>query len=82
MERTKKERLEAKGWKVGTVGEFLELTQEESTLIETKLSTKSSLKQGRKSKSTIRFRISNPNFKRSEYVKHSKVFRISVLRNS
>ncbi len=31
------ERLEAKGWKVGTVEEFLELTPEEAALIEIKL---------------------------------------------
>ncbi|AFZ15237.1 helix-turn-helix domain protein [Crinalium epipsammum PCC 9333] len=48
MELTKKERLEAKDWKVGTVSEFLELTQEESTLIEMKLSLSRSLKERRK----------------------------------
>jgi hypothetical protein len=37
MERTKRESLEAKGWKVGTASEFLDLTAEESTLIEIKL---------------------------------------------
>lgn len=47
-ELTKKERLEAKDWKVGTVSEFLELTQEESTLIEMKLSLSRSLNERRK----------------------------------
>lgn len=37
MDKHKKERLEAAGWKCGTVEEFLELTPEESALIELKL---------------------------------------------
>ncbi len=35
MDQAKKERLEAKGWKIGTVSEFLKLTSEESILIVT-----------------------------------------------
>lgn len=37
MDEEKKKRLEAKGWKVGTVAEFLELTPEEGMLVEIKL---------------------------------------------
>ena len=37
MDEEKKKRLEAKGWKVGTVAEFLELTPEEAMLFEIKL---------------------------------------------
>ncbi|MBE9239231.1 hypothetical protein IQ227_25280 [Anabaena aphanizomenioides LEGE 00250] len=37
MEKSKQERLEAKGWKVGTVAEFLELTPKEAALVEVKL---------------------------------------------
>jgi ribosome-binding protein aMBF1 (putative translation factor) len=37
MKLEKKKRLEAAGWKVGTVSEFLGLTDEEATLIELKL---------------------------------------------
>ncbi|MBK1987062.1 hypothetical protein A0J48_005840 [Sphaerospermopsis aphanizomenoides BCCUSP55] len=37
MEKLKIERLEAKGWIVGTVAEFLELTPEEAALVEIKL---------------------------------------------
>ena len=37
MDEEKKKRLEAKGWKVGTVAEFLELTPEEAMLVEIKL---------------------------------------------
>ncbi len=47
MEQLKKERLEAKGWKLGTVSEFLELTPEENALIEIKLALSRSLKQRR-----------------------------------
>jgi hypothetical protein len=34
MDQVKKEGLEAKGWKVSTVSDFLELTPEETILIE------------------------------------------------
>ena len=36
MDKGKKARLEKKGWKVGTVAEFLNLTVEESAYIEMK----------------------------------------------
>ena len=36
MEQAKRERLESKGWKIGTVSDFLELTREETILIEIK----------------------------------------------
>jgi hypothetical protein len=35
MDEAKRKRLEQKGWKVGNVSEFLELTKEETALIET-----------------------------------------------
>ena len=47
MERAKRERLEAKGWQVGTVSEFLELSPPEATLIEIKLALSRHLKQRR-----------------------------------
>lgn len=47
MEQAKRQHLEAKGWKVETVSEFLELTQEESALIEIKLALSRSLKERR-----------------------------------
>jgi DNA-binding XRE family transcriptional regulator len=37
MDAAKRARLEAHGWKVGTVAEFLDLTPEETALIEMKL---------------------------------------------
>lgn len=47
MDQAKRERLEAKGWRVGTVSEFLELTPEETILIEIKLALSRSLKERR-----------------------------------
>ena len=47
MDRATKEKLEAKGWKVGTVSDFLELTPEEIALIEIKLALSRSLKERR-----------------------------------
>lgn len=48
MDEAKIQRLELKGWKVGTVSEFLELTPEETTLIEIKLALSRSLKERRR----------------------------------
>ena len=48
MRKTKRERLKKKGWKVGTVEEFLDLSPEESAYIEMKLRLSESLRQRRK----------------------------------
>jgi predicted XRE-type DNA-binding protein len=48
MEPTKRQKLEAAGWKIGTVAEFLELTPEEEAIIEIRLSLSKSLKKLRK----------------------------------
>ena len=48
MRRTKKKRLEEKGWKVGTVEEFLDLSPAESSYIELKLNLSENLRQRRK----------------------------------
>jgi DNA-binding XRE family transcriptional regulator len=47
MNQAKRERLEAKGWKVGSVSDFLELTAEESVLVEIKLALSQNLKERR-----------------------------------
>ena len=47
MNKAKRERLQAKGWKVGTVTEFLELTPEESALVEIKLALSKNLRERR-----------------------------------
>ena len=51
MKSAKKKRLEAKGWKVGTVAEFLQLSPEESAYIEIKLALSKNLQERRKDKS-------------------------------
>ena len=52
MKNAKRERLEAKGWRVGTVAEFLELTPEESALVEIKLALSRKLRQRRQEQMT------------------------------
>jgi len=39
MKRSKRERLESAGWRVGTAAEFLGLTAEESAFVEMKLAS-------------------------------------------
>lgn len=48
MKKSKQELLEAKGWKVGTVAEFLELTPKEAALVEVQLAVISSKKKREK----------------------------------
>jgi predicted transcriptional regulator len=50
MKTAKKKRLETKGWKVGTVAEFLQLSREESAYIEMKLSLSRNLQKRRQDK--------------------------------
>jgi predicted XRE-type DNA-binding protein len=50
MELTKRQKLEAAGWKVGTTADFLQLSPEEVEIIEIRLSLSKSLKQLRKDK--------------------------------
>jgi DNA-binding XRE family transcriptional regulator len=47
MRDDKRKRLEARGWKVGAVQEFLDLTQEEDAYIEIRLRLADGLKQRR-----------------------------------
>ena len=48
MEQSKRKRLEAKGWTVGSVAEFLELSPEESVYVELKLRLSDALRERRK----------------------------------
>ena len=50
MDKAKRKRLEAKGWKVGTVQEFLDLSPEETAYIELKLALSKTLQQRRQEK--------------------------------
>ncbi len=52
MDEAKRKRLEEKGWKVGTVADFLELTPEETALIEIKLALSRNLKERRQKSMT------------------------------
>jgi DNA-binding XRE family transcriptional regulator len=47
MEKAKKERLQKKGWKVGSTDEFLDLTPEETEYIELKIACTKYLKECR-----------------------------------
>ena len=47
MKAAKRKRLEAKGWKIGSADEFLDLSPQEAAYIELKLSLSRSLKQRR-----------------------------------
>jgi DNA-binding XRE family transcriptional regulator len=49
VDSKKQQRLEAKGWKVGDAGDFLDLTREESAIIEMRLALSRNLKERRKS---------------------------------
>ena len=48
MKTAKKKRLERKGWKVGTVAQFLQFSPEESAYIEMKLALSKTLRERRK----------------------------------
>ncbi|MBD2608385.1 helix-turn-helix transcriptional regulator [Scytonema hofmannii FACHB-248] len=48
MDDLKRKRLEAAGWKIGTVNDFLELSPLEAEIIEMKLALSQKLKQFRK----------------------------------
>lgn len=48
MDTAKKEHLTRKGWKIGSASEFLELSPEESILVEIKLALSLNLKERRK----------------------------------
>ncbi|MCW8955466.1 MAG: helix-turn-helix domain-containing protein [Gammaproteobacteria bacterium] len=50
MKQSKREKLEAKGWKVGSAAEFLELTPEDEAIIELKLALGNTLKSLRQRK--------------------------------
>jgi DNA-binding transcriptional regulator YiaG len=48
MKKTKRAALEARGWRVGTAADFLDLTPEEAAFIETKLALSRSVRDRRK----------------------------------
>jgi predicted XRE-type DNA-binding protein len=50
MDKEKKARLEARGWKVGSAEEFLDLTPEEAAYIELRLKLSDAVREYRKKK--------------------------------
>ena len=50
MDKRKKDRLAKRGWKVGSVAEFLDLSAEESAYIEMKLALSEKLRERRRRK--------------------------------
>ena len=57
MDKTKKRRLEKKGWKIGSVDEFLTLTPDESAYIELKLELSKSIRQRRQHKNLTQMQM-------------------------
>jgi len=51
MKKTKRARLEAHGWRLGTAADFLELTPEEAAFVDTKLALSRSLRDRRRAQS-------------------------------
>ena len=50
MDKRKRSRLEKRGWKVGTVGEFLNLTPEEAAIVEVRLALSQGVRELRQRK--------------------------------
>ena len=57
MDDKKRKRLEAKGWKVGTTKEFLQLTDEEEAYIELRLKLAEGLKSRRSNKGLTQIQL-------------------------
>ena len=49
MKKTKRARLEAKGWRVGSTADFLELAPDEAALVETRVALSRALRERRAS---------------------------------
>jgi ribosome-binding protein aMBF1 (putative translation factor) len=50
MDKRKRSRLEKRGWKVGTVGEFLNLSPEEAAIVEVRLALSQGVRELRQRK--------------------------------
>ncbi len=50
MKKAKRNKLEARGWRVGSASEFLELSAEDAALVETKLALSGALRARREAK--------------------------------
>lgn len=57
MDKAKSKRLEAKGWKVGTIDEFLGLTAEETAYLEVKLALSRKIRELRREKKLTQVQV-------------------------
>jgi predicted XRE-type DNA-binding protein len=57
MHKAKRERLEKRGWRVGTVGEFLGLSPAEEAYVELRLRLSETLRHRRKSRSLSQVQV-------------------------
>ena len=57
MNSRKRKRLEAKGWKIGTAAEFLNLSPEEAAYVELKLALSRSLQERRRKKNLTQHQV-------------------------
>jgi hypothetical protein len=57
MKKTKKARLEAQGWKIGSVSEFLNLSPEETAYVEMKLALSKTLQDRRRRKGLTQLQL-------------------------
>lgn len=73
MKKSKKKRLEAAGWKVGTAKEFLGLTDEEAAMIELKLQLARALRAER-----VRLNVTQEQLSRKLGSSQSRVAKMEV----
>jgi predicted XRE-type DNA-binding protein len=59
MDKTKRTRLEAKGWKVGTAYEFLDLSPEEAAYVEMKVALSKTLQEQRRKKKLTQIQLAH-----------------------
>jgi hypothetical protein len=57
MKKTQKARLEAQGWKIGSVSEFLNLSPEETAYVEMKLALSKTLQDRRRRKGLTQLQL-------------------------
>jgi predicted XRE-type DNA-binding protein len=57
MNSRKRKRLEARGWKIGTAAEFLNLSPEEAAYVELKLALSRSLQERRRKKNLTQHQV-------------------------
>ena len=73
MNKAKREKLEKKGWKIGSAGEFLGLTDEEAAYVELKLALSEKLKERR-----IHKKLTQAEFARLTHSSQSRVAKMEA----